>query len=207
MWCKYFSLQHRYPYQQGIAARQQKTNCDSVSLHVAKILLMPYEYPSLYPSQTNEVNQGDALEHNFSAIHSALLFPITHLLHGTPLQQVCYVLIVVIFAYTPASRYYFLLKGVFSDFVQTTQKSMLCTWSKLYKVFARCSALVATAEENICCEELCAKMTAAIDRKALMVSRQNDIGEMSKQTTHTQKNNTVQSLPKTNHKLNMYLHK
>lgn len=58
---------------------------------------------------------------------------------------------------------------------------MLCTWSKLYKVFARCSALVATAEENICCEELCVKMTAAIDRTALMVSRQNDIGEMSKQ--------------------------
>lgn len=70
---------------------------------------------------------------------------------------------------------------------------MLCTWSKLYKVFARCSALVATAEENICCEELCAKMTAAIDKKALMVSRQNYIGEMSKQTAffsleHTQKN-------------------
>lgn len=76
---------------------------------------------------------------------------------------------------------------------------MLCTWSKLYKVFARCSALVATAEENICCEELCAKMAATIDRKALMVSRQNDIGEISKLTAfffsleHTQKksHNTV----------------
>uniref|UniRef100_A0A671Z0D1 Replication timing regulatory factor 1 n=1 Tax=Sparus aurata TaxID=8175 RepID=A0A671Z0D1_SPAAU len=73
-------------------------------------------------TQSNEVNQGDALEHNFSAMHSALLFPITQLLPGTPLQQ-------------------------------ATQKSMLSTWSKLYKVFARCSSLVVTAEENICCEE------------------------------------------------------
>ncbi|XP_044071560.1 telomere-associated protein RIF1 isoform X2 [Siniperca chuatsi] len=89
-------------------------------------------------TQSNEVNQGDALEHNFSAMHSALLFPITHLLRGTPLQQ-------------------------------AAQKSMLSSWSKLYKVFARCSALVVTAEENICCEELCAKMTAAIDRDTLMV--------------------------------------
>nr|XP_046260003.1 telomere-associated protein RIF1 isoform X2 [Scatophagus argus] len=89
-------------------------------------------------TQSNEVNQGDALEHNFSATHSALLFPITHLLHGAPLQQ-------------------------------ATQKSMLSMWSKLYKVFARCSALVVTAEENICCEELCAKMMAAVDREALMV--------------------------------------
>lgn len=89
-------------------------------------------------SQSNEVNQGDALEHNFSAMHSALLFPITNLLPGTPLQQ-------------------------------TSHKSMLSTWSKLYKVFARCSALVVTAEENICCEELSAKMTTAIDRDALMV--------------------------------------
>uniref|UniRef100_I3K7T6 Replication timing regulatory factor 1 n=1 Tax=Oreochromis niloticus TaxID=8128 RepID=I3K7T6_ORENI len=75
-------------------------------------------------TQTNEVNQGDALEHNFSAMHSALMLPITHLLHGTPLPQLA-------------------------------QKSMLSSWSKLYKVFACCSALVVTAEENICCEELC----------------------------------------------------
>uniref|UniRef100_A0A3Q3VYT2 Telomere-associated protein Rif1 N-terminal domain-containing protein n=1 Tax=Mola mola TaxID=94237 RepID=A0A3Q3VYT2_MOLML len=88
--------------------------------------------------QSNEVNQGDALEHNFSSIYAALLFPITHLLCGTPLQQV-------------------------------TQKLMLTTWSKLYRVFARCSALVITAEENICCEELCVKLTAAIEREALMV--------------------------------------
>lgn len=46
---------------------------------------------------------------------------------------------------------------------------MLSSWSKLYKVFARCSALVVTAEENICCEELCSKMAAAIDSEALKV--------------------------------------
>lgn len=47
---------------------------------------------------------------------------------------------------------------------------MLSSWSKLYKVFACCSALVATAEENVCCEELCTKMNAVIDREALLVS-------------------------------------
>nr|XP_061826919.1 telomere-associated protein RIF1 isoform X1 [Nerophis lumbriciformis] len=89
-------------------------------------------------TQSNEVNQGDALEHNFSAMHSALLFPVTHLLSGTPLQQ-------------------------------ASQKSMLSTWSKLYKVFARCSSLVVTAEENVCCEEICAKMAATVDRETLML--------------------------------------
>uniref|UniRef100_A0A668A9F7 Replication timing regulatory factor 1 n=1 Tax=Myripristis murdjan TaxID=586833 RepID=A0A668A9F7_9TELE len=89
-------------------------------------------------TQSNEVNQGDALEHNFNAVHSALMLPVTHLLPGTPLQQ-------------------------------GTQKSMLITWSKLYKVFARCSALVVTAEENVCCEELCVKMAAVVDKEALMI--------------------------------------
>ncbi|XP_031661641.1 telomere-associated protein RIF1 isoform X2 [Oncorhynchus kisutch] len=89
-------------------------------------------------TQTNEVNQGDALEHNFSAVHTALMFPITHLLPGNALPHV-------------------------------TQKSMLSTWSRLYKVFACCSALVATAEENVCCEELCGKMAAVLDRTALRV--------------------------------------
>ncbi|XP_060785950.1 telomere-associated protein RIF1 isoform X2 [Neoarius graeffei] len=87
-------------------------------------------------TQTNEVNQGDALEHNFSAIHSALMFPITHLLSGSSLPQM-------------------------------TQKTMLSTWSRLYKAFALCSALVATAEENVCCEELCARISAALDGEAL----------------------------------------
>uniref|UniRef100_A0A8C9VF83 Replication timing regulatory factor 1 n=1 Tax=Scleropages formosus TaxID=113540 RepID=A0A8C9VF83_SCLFO len=89
--------------------------------------------------QTNEVNQGDALEHNFTAVYSALMFPVNHLLTGQALP--C-----------------------------ATQKSLLSTWSRLYKAFARCSALVATAEENICCEELCAKMLTVMDRKALSVS-------------------------------------
>ncbi|XP_054915867.1 telomere-associated protein RIF1 isoform X2 [Poeciliopsis prolifica] len=84
-------------------------------------------------TQSNEVNQGDALEHNFSAMHSALMFPITHLLQ------------------------------------QASQKSLLSSWSKLYRVFARCAALVVTAEENICCEELCVKMAAAADSEALRV--------------------------------------
>ncbi|XP_029968033.1 telomere-associated protein RIF1-like [Salarias fasciatus] len=44
---------------------------------------------------------------------------------------------------------------------------MLLSWSRLYRVFDRCSALVVTAEENICCEELSAKMAAALDPEAL----------------------------------------
>ncbi|XP_061092984.1 telomere-associated protein RIF1 isoform X2 [Conger conger] len=87
-------------------------------------------------TQTNEVNQGDALEHNFSAVHRALMFPVTHLVIGHTLPQM-------------------------------TQKSLLSTWSRLYKAFARCSALVGTAEENVCCEELCAKMAAVLDAKVL----------------------------------------
>ncbi|KAJ8352831.1 hypothetical protein SKAU_G00243070 [Synaphobranchus kaupii] len=87
-------------------------------------------------TQTNEVNQGDALEHNFTAVHHALMFPVTHLLAGHALPQM-------------------------------TQKSLLGTWSRLYKAFARCSALVATAEENVCCEELCGKMAAVLDAKVL----------------------------------------
>ncbi|KAL7865662.1 hypothetical protein SRHO_G00109090 [Serrasalmus rhombeus] len=87
-------------------------------------------------TQTNEVNQGDALEHNFSAIHSALMFPITHLLPGSALPQMML-------------------------------KTMLSTWSRLYKAFARCSALVATAEENVCCEELCARISATLEGQAL----------------------------------------
>ncbi|MEQ2158068.1 hypothetical protein GOODEAATRI_008427 [Goodea atripinnis] len=55
-----------------------------------------------------------------------------------------------------------------ADKCLASQKSMLSSWSKLYRVFARCSALVVTAEENICCEELCVKMAAAVDREALM---------------------------------------
>uniref|UniRef100_H3A8Z1 Replication timing regulatory factor 1 n=1 Tax=Latimeria chalumnae TaxID=7897 RepID=H3A8Z1_LATCH len=88
-------------------------------------------------SQTNEVNQGDALEHNFSAMYSALTLPISHL---------------------------FSAKG----FPQPTMKSLLKTWSELYRVFARCAALVATADENVCCEELCAKILPMLDNEVLL---------------------------------------
>ncbi|XP_059895714.1 telomere-associated protein RIF1 isoform X2 [Gadus macrocephalus] len=87
-------------------------------------------------TQSNEVNQGDALEHDFSAVHSSLMFPVGHLLLGDPLPQM-------------------------------TQKSLLLTWSKLYRVFARCSALVLTAEENVSCEELCVRMGAFLNLDTL----------------------------------------
>uniref|UniRef100_K7E160 Replication timing regulatory factor 1 n=1 Tax=Monodelphis domestica TaxID=13616 RepID=K7E160_MONDO len=83
-------------------------------------------------NQTNEVNQGDALEHNFSAVYNALMLPITHIF---PSQE----------------------------FPLPTMKSLLRTWSELYRTFARCAALVATAEENLCCDELCLKMMSGLD--------------------------------------------
>ncbi|XP_028663921.2 telomere-associated protein RIF1 [Erpetoichthys calabaricus] len=90
-------------------------------------------------TQTNEVNQGDALEYNFTAIYSALMLPITHLVT---------------------------VKG----FPQATMKTLLKTWSEFYKTFARCSELVATAEENICCEELCAKIMQGLENNDLLNS-------------------------------------
>ncbi|NXT54392.1 RIF1 protein, partial [Pluvianellus socialis] len=83
-------------------------------------------------NRTNEVNQGDALEHNFNAVYSALLLPVSHIF---PVQE----------------------------FPQPTMKSLLRTWSDLYRAFARCAALVATAEENLCCEELCAKIISGLE--------------------------------------------
>uniref|UniRef100_A0A672V2G7 Replication timing regulatory factor 1 n=1 Tax=Strigops habroptila TaxID=2489341 RepID=A0A672V2G7_STRHB len=83
-------------------------------------------------NRTNEVNQGDALEHNFSAVYSALLLPVSQIF--------------------PAQ-----------GFPQPTMKSLLRTWSDLYRAFARCAALVATAEENLCCEELCAKIISGLE--------------------------------------------
>uniref|UniRef100_A0A7M4ENN0 Replication timing regulatory factor 1 n=1 Tax=Crocodylus porosus TaxID=8502 RepID=A0A7M4ENN0_CROPO len=85
-------------------------------------------------NKSNEVNQGDALEHNFNAVYNALLLPISHIF---PVQE----------------------------FPQPTMKSLLRTWSDLYRVFARCASLVATAEENLCCEELCAKIIAGLEHK------------------------------------------
>ena len=39
--------------------------------------------------QTNDVNQGDALEHDFSTLYLALTFPVKHLLNAK-LSQVCW---------------------------------------------------------------------------------------------------------------------
>lgn len=49
-------------------------------------------------------------------------------------------------------------------------KSLLRTWSDLYRAFARCAALVATAEENLCCEELCAKIISGLESETSIVS-------------------------------------
>ncbi|NXG03764.1 RIF1 protein, partial [Sakesphorus luctuosus] len=86
-------------------------------------------------NQTNEVNQGDALEHNFSAVYSALLLPVSHIF---PTQE----------------------------FPQPSMRSLLRSWAELYRAFARCAALVATAEDNLCCEELCAKVIAGLEGEA-----------------------------------------
>uniref|UniRef100_A0A8C3XER0 Replication timing regulatory factor 1 n=1 Tax=Cyanoderma ruficeps TaxID=181631 RepID=A0A8C3XER0_9PASS len=90
-------------------------------------------------NQNNEVNQGDALEHNFSAVYSALLLPVSHIF---PTQ----------------------------GFPQPSLKSLLRSWSDLYRAFARCAALVATAEENLCCEELCAKIISGLEGETPVVS-------------------------------------
>uniref|UniRef100_A0A8C3Q2Y9 Replication timing regulatory factor 1 n=1 Tax=Chrysolophus pictus TaxID=9089 RepID=A0A8C3Q2Y9_CHRPC len=87
-------------------------------------------------NRTNEVNQGDALEHNFNAVYNALLLPVSHIF---PVQE----------------------------FPQPTMKSLLRAWSDLYRAFARCAALVATAEENLCCEELCAKIISGLEANVL----------------------------------------
>ncbi|NWH41283.1 RIF1 protein, partial [Chloropsis hardwickii] len=89
-------------------------------------------------NQNNEVNQGDALEHNFSAVYSALLLPVSHIF---PTQ----------------------------GFPQATLRSLLRSWSDLYRAFARCAALVATAEENLCCEELCAKIISGLEGETPVV--------------------------------------
>lgn len=66
---------------------------------------------------------------------------------------------------------------------------MLGTWSKLYRVFARCSSLVVTAEENICCEELCVKMSPALDKMDLRVM--SEVQRWSDFTTSTFPGNSV----------------
>lgn len=86
--------------------------------------------------QTNEVNQGDALEHDFRAMYIALTLPINHLFTKQNLPQ-------------------------------STVKSVLKAWAELYKTFACCAALVATAEANVCCEELSIKILAIMDDASL----------------------------------------
>ncbi|XP_053127523.1 telomere-associated protein RIF1 isoform X2 [Hemicordylus capensis] len=88
-------------------------------------------------NQTNEVNQGDALEHNFSAVYSALLLPVNHIFTASALPP-------------------------------PTMKTLLRSWSDLYRAFARCASLVATAEDNLCCEELCAKITSGLEGETHM---------------------------------------
>ncbi|XP_063115129.1 telomere-associated protein RIF1 isoform X2 [Cavia porcellus] len=88
-------------------------------------------------NQTNEVNQGDALEHNFSAIYSALTLPINHIFSA-------------------------------QRFPVVTMKALLRTWSELYRIFARCAALVATTEENLCCEELSSKIMSTLEDEAFL---------------------------------------
>ncbi|XP_026535852.1 telomere-associated protein RIF1-like [Notechis scutatus] len=85
--------------------------------------------------QTNEVNQGDALEHNFNAIYCALLLPVNYIFSS-------------------------------SEFPELAMKTLLRSWSELYKAFARCALLVATADDNTCCEELCAKIISGLKDEA-----------------------------------------
>lgn len=49
-------------------------------------------------------------------------------------------------------------------------KALLRTWSELYRIFARCAALVATTEENLCCEELSSKIMSTLEDEAFLVS-------------------------------------
>ncbi|XP_056390403.1 telomere-associated protein RIF1 isoform X2 [Hyla sarda] len=87
-------------------------------------------------NQTNEVNQGDALEHNFSALHNALMLPINHIF---PVAEI----------------------------PQPTMKTLMRSWSDLYKTFSRCAALVTTTDENLCCEELCSRILGGIGDQTL----------------------------------------
>ncbi|NXK69200.1 RIF1 protein, partial [Sylvietta virens] len=57
----------------------------------------------------------------------------------------------------------------FSLLLKPTLKSLLRSWSDLYRTFARCAALVATAEENLCCEELCAKIISGLEGETPVV--------------------------------------
>ncbi|KAK7010543.1 telomere-associated protein RIF1 [Biomphalaria glabrata] len=75
--------------------------------------------------ETNEVNQGDALDHNFNCMYAILVLPFKHQL---------------------------------ADGNQS--KTLTKVWKELYQTFARLSALVPTAEANICMEQMCSMLTA-----------------------------------------------
>ncbi|CAL1547094.1 unnamed protein product [Lymnaea stagnalis] len=79
-------------------------------------------------NKVNDVNQGDALEYNFDCMLTTLLLPIKHQLVNK-LLQVC-----------------------------VDCKILNKTWKELYSSFARLSALVPTAEANVCLEQLTAKI-------------------------------------------------
>lgn len=53
--------------------------------NIRKKILKP---KALFLLQNNEVNQGDALEHNFSAVYSALLLPVSHIFPTQGFPQV-----------------------------------------------------------------------------------------------------------------------
>lgn len=59
---------------------------------------------------------------------------------------------------------------MFPFLLQPVMKTLLRSWSELYRSFARCAALVATAEDNLCCEELCAKIVNGLKDETCIVS-------------------------------------
>ncbi|XP_038045244.1 telomere-associated protein RIF1-like [Patiria miniata] len=97
-------------------------------------------YPLLgHIIETNEVNQGDSLDHDFSTMYASLMLPIQHLLQSDSVPQM-------------------------------TVKTLLKTWAELYQAFARCAAVVTTADSNLGCEELCTKILACLNSQPLKSS-------------------------------------
>ncbi|XP_014790628.1 telomere-associated protein RIF1 [Octopus bimaculoides] len=73
-------------------------------------------------SKNNEINQGDALEHNFTCLYRSLFFPV---------------------------------KWLFGNqLLATVNKTLMRTWSNIYRTFANLAALVVNAAPNITCEHL-----------------------------------------------------
>lgn len=55
---------------------------------------------------------------------------------------------------------------------QQTTKALLKTWTDLYQAFSRCAAMVTTAEDNQCCQDLCTKICSfVIDGHLTMVCK------------------------------------